>query len=339
MKQKTKIHFRTSLPAFTLVELLVVISIIAMLLAILMPSLQKARSAAYGIKCGANMRNVGAAMLSYVTDYGKYPFSYAYASDNKGGYDLNNQTTDNGNGYVHWSYFLTEGGRCKDDAFKCPGMLRGGAPRTNPGSNKNDWEAGQVDGQGQNQPNNIVDKQATRMSIAANAAIIPRNKFNAAAFGIRKANRLVGASEVDRPSEVILATEFTNNWKAITGDGMLKSKSHRSVTPFTDLSAGTDIYNGSGYFIYGLGQQTQNFGLSPVSQIMNAVGLIQDSPINAIGRHHSGSGETKEMGGCANFLYCDGHVERQTVLDTFKTFKWGKKFYSLTGSNSVLLNR
>jgi len=51
--------------AFTLVELLVVISIIALLLAVLMPSLQKARDQAKMIVCKSNFRQVGLAFVLY----------------------------------------------------------------------------------------------------------------------------------------------------------------------------------------------------------------------------------------------------------------------------------
>jgi len=53
---------------FTLVELLVVISIIALLLAILMPSLQRAREEARAVVCGNNVRQLGMAWRLYAVD-------------------------------------------------------------------------------------------------------------------------------------------------------------------------------------------------------------------------------------------------------------------------------
>jgi prepilin-type N-terminal cleavage/methylation domain-containing protein/prepilin-type processing-associated H-X9-DG protein len=54
---------------FTLVELLVVISIIALLMAILMPALAKVRSIAFRMTCGTNLSGIGKAILIYASDY------------------------------------------------------------------------------------------------------------------------------------------------------------------------------------------------------------------------------------------------------------------------------
>jgi len=62
--------------AFTLVELLVVISIIALLVSILMPALGRAREQARSVVCKAHFSQLGIAQMAYATENERFPQSY-----------------------------------------------------------------------------------------------------------------------------------------------------------------------------------------------------------------------------------------------------------------------
>lgn len=334
---------RSARLGFTLIELLLVIAIVALLVGILLPGLSGARNEARAIKCSANARGVGQLVQVYTNDFRYLPPAYVYPSSREDHqWRMEEQSgSDSDLGYIHWSFLVTNLGEVAQDAFACPSLWRGGAPRSNWGGKDEDGEGWMI-----NNDATLEDRQVTRVAYAPNDMLIPRNKF-VKDGQVLKPYRLARQSDVDATAQgsarTILLSEWLNfdNYRSLespTQEGRIKS--HRPVTPV--------ISNGGVVFkpettppsnrLIPFRYPTFEPGSGSTDIRLNddlGRGMIEDAQtvLNAVGRHHPPKGGA--FGGTTNFTFLDGHVERLNITETVQKRLWGDRFFTMTGNNQI----
>jgi prepilin-type N-terminal cleavage/methylation domain-containing protein/prepilin-type processing-associated H-X9-DG protein len=361
---------RSARQAFTLVELLVVIGIIALVISILLPALNRAREAANTVKCSANLQQIGAGIANYVAENNGYlPSTYIY--------DLPpGEPPDTPKwGYVNWSSYLAReasrdrfaphqdsdshgtvgdittanpglyGDATQWQIFQCPSLQDGGLPPTDPAIA---MEAPGVspDATG------YVDYQAPRLAYTLNEVLCPRGDM----FQIDTNNdpnqllteQYVRAGKIQHSASTILATEFTDIPTIVDAYGHINTqalvcKSHRPVNGFIDASD--------------LGTAKPLVDMDPNSSIVtNVTANIADithnpspnsgSPasfLDWVGRNHGPNKLGSVQNSTAsdwnlrktNFLYLDGHVETKHITETLVPWQWGEQLYTLQGAPPI----
>src|SRR6476661_8304607 len=66
--------------AFTLIELLIVMAIIALLIALLLPAVQAIRETASKTTCTNNLKQIGIGLINYNTSHASFPYSHVDAN-------------------------------------------------------------------------------------------------------------------------------------------------------------------------------------------------------------------------------------------------------------------
>jgi type II secretory pathway pseudopilin PulG len=349
-------------PAFTLPDLIILIALLAIVLALSAIIIPRTRTLAGDPVNAARLASLAAATQHYATDFRSYPPASVLGDSATGlQWSVNNQLSANPvNGWIHWSGMYSGLNYITDAAtFTSTSAPRGGLPRQNPGPTPSNWEPGQINMVGAGSPAATpADRQAPRVAFVPNGAIFSRNKFvssgsprtsrlyaftastknispsaAAGATSITSSNATLASPDAPTvaPSNTILMTEalWTTNsaWTPWTNDGSLYS-SHRPITPFLGRSAGLDVFsepNGSSSIPRFAYPNLQD--ILPTSALSIGALTQTNTELNAVHRD--------PVDGLACFLFTDGHVERTSVGSTLSQRRWGEKFHTISGNQTV----
>jgi prepilin-type N-terminal cleavage/methylation domain-containing protein/prepilin-type processing-associated H-X9-DG protein len=113
---------RVSPAGFTLVELLVVIGIIALLISILLPALSRAKESANQVKCAANLRSLGQALIMYANNNrGTLPYGFVSNGETIAGVTYTGDSAD-------WTTLLMDELTSRGSTYVTNASVGSGAP-------------------------------------------------------------------------------------------------------------------------------------------------------------------------------------------------------------------
>ncbi len=294
---------------FTLIELMIVITIIAILAALLFPAFAKARASAHRVSCLSNMRQMASGIEQYATDNAE---AYMPAYYNTNGVNLVQ-------GYTQWSY-LVQPFLKSYDIFVCPSDASGGLAPTNFVGNN----MGKGAPSGQLSANPVQDRQAPRMSYIPNGIVLARKRR------IADPEKIVKMSMMDSPSQTILIAEMTESPQAIYDGSILNGysfKTHRGTHAVKLLSGAPYVGELSSEV------DMPNYSAVTISEANAAIAAARAPGATATGKHRiCYIAPDRHMEG-ANYVFADGHVKWARLAQTLdpNNFMWGKKVYSAGG--------
>jgi prepilin-type N-terminal cleavage/methylation domain-containing protein/prepilin-type processing-associated H-X9-DG protein len=213
--------------AFTLIELLVVVAIIALLIAILLPSLGKARAQAQRTVCGTNLKGQATAFATYAAQYSDF------LPNVDGGWWLHDQANRSMEAMVNGVLTTAMSEKSVRKWFYCP---------SNPGQNTDDAWKGTVAEDYRYLGYNYFNK---RKLTAAGGVVLPVNRLSGAQPPINFQSRfsqakLAASAEIAADDTLSLDTggaTFENNTPHMKGkrpEGMniLYMDGHVGYRPF-----------------------------------------------------------------------------------------------------------
>jgi prepilin-type processing-associated H-X9-DG protein len=196
------------------------------------------------------------------------------------------------------------------------------------------------------------------MAYTANESIMGRNKYVLGFQGCVRTYHWVKAGSVAHSAATIAVTEFNPDWTVVNDvsdfdHSTVVCKSHQPVSAYEGAGlAGTP---GSAFKLFLQNYNPPQLGfvrvhvedLTPYPHIGTPGQGQTITSLDWVGRNHG----TFKLGNVANskgngsvsgfdlrttnFLYCDGHVENKSIVDTLKPWEWGDQIYSLDRGTDI----